>query len=158
MKKVLAFALVLVLVVALAAPACAISDKDDVYTLTFYHIFADEASGGHESLWINKAIAEVEEKSGGRLKIDCVPAGVMGSEEELIPQVFAGTVDMSLSGPSVWGTVGSIDAIGWSELPYVVDNYPQMNALGEGPVLPGRHEPGHPLPVHRREIPRQDRR
>ena len=131
MKKVLAFALVLVLVVALAAPACAISDKDDVYTLTFYHIFADEASGGHESLWINKAIAEVEEKSGGRLKIDCVPAGVMGSEEELIPQVFAGTVDMSLSGPSVWGTVGSIDAIGWSELPYVVDNYPQMNALGE---------------------------
>ena len=134
MKKVLAFALVLVLVVALAAPACAISDKDDVYTLTFYHIFADEASGGHESLWINKAIAEVEEKSGGRLKIDCVPAGVMGSEEELIPQVFAGTVDMSLSGPSVWGTVGSIDAIGWSELPYVVDNYPQMNALGE--VLP----------------------
>ena len=86
MKKVLAFALVLVLVVALAAPACAISDKDDVYTLTFYHIFADEASGGHESLWINKAIAEVEEKSGGRLKIDCVPAGVMGSEEELIPQ------------------------------------------------------------------------
>ena len=33
MKKVLAFALVLVLVVALAAPACAISDKDDVYTL-----------------------------------------------------------------------------------------------------------------------------
>ena len=41
---------------------------------------------------------------------------------------------MSLSGPSVWGTVGSIDAIGWSELPYVVDNYPQMNALGE--ILP----------------------
>ena len=70
-----------------------------------------------EEWWINKAIAEVEEKSGGRLKIACVPAGGMGSEEELIPQVFAGTVDMSLSGPSVWGTVGSIDAIGWSELP-----------------------------------------
>ena len=134
MKKLLAFAIALVLLVALAAPSYAISEKDDVYTLTFYHIFADEASGGHESLWINKAIAEVEEKSGGRLKIDCVPAGVMGSEEELIPQVFAGTVDMSLSGPSVWGTVGSIDAIGWSELPYVVDNYPQMNALGE--ILP----------------------
>ena len=134
MKKLLAFTLALVLMVALAAPSFAISEKNDVYTLNFYHIFADEASGGHESLWINKAIAEVEEKSGGRLVIECVPAGVMGSEEELIPQVFAGTVDMSLSGPSVWGTVGSIDAIGWSELPYVVDNYPQMNALGE--VLP----------------------
>ena len=144
MKKLIALLLALTMVFALAAcgskpaaqaPAAApAADKpadaapaaepvdDTVYTLKFYHIFADEASGGHESLWINKAIAEVEEKSGGRLKIDCVPAGVMGSEEELIPQVFAGTVDMSLSGPSVWGTVGSIDAIGWSELPYVVDN------------------------------------
>ena len=153
MKKLLALMLALIMAFALcacgqsAAPAAAPAEKpadtpadaapaadDTVYNLTFYHIFADEAAGGHESLWINKAIAEVEEKSGGRLKIDCVPGGVMGSEEELIPQVFAGTVDMSLSGPSVWGTVGNIDAIGWSELPYVVDNYAQMNALGE--VLP----------------------
>ncbi len=136
MKRILAFTLMLVMLVALvgANTAYAITEKKDVYTLTFYHIFAAEEAGGHESLWINKAIAEVEEKSEGRLKIDCVPGGVMGSEEELIPQVFAGTLDMSLSGPSVWGTVGGIDAIGWSELPYVVDNYSQMNALGE--VLP----------------------
>ena len=59
MKKLLAFALALVLLVALDAPSYAISEKNDVYTLNFYHIFADEGSGGHESLWINKAIAEV---------------------------------------------------------------------------------------------------
>ena len=136
MKRILAFTLMLIMVVALTGvtQAYAITEKKDVYTLTFYHIFAAEEAGGHESLWINKAIQEVEEKSEGRLKIDCVPGGVMGSEEELIPQVFAGALDMSLSGPSVWGTVGNIDAIGWSELPYVVDNYSQMNALGE--ILP----------------------
>ena len=134
LKKMLAFTLVLVLVVALAAPSHAISEKKDVYTLNFYHIFADEAAGGHESLWINKAIEEVEKQTDGHIIINCVPGGVMGSEEELIPQVFAGTLDMSLSGPSVWGTVGKIDAIGWSELPYVVTNYSEMNALGE--VLP----------------------
>ena len=148
MKKLLALMLALVMVFGLvacgqsAAPAAPAADKpaeaapadDTVYTLTFYHIFAAEESGGHESLWINKAIAEVEEKSGGRLKIDCVPGGVMGGESELIPQVQAGTLDMSLSGPSVWGDILSIDQIGWSELPYVVDNYSQMNALGE--VLP----------------------
>ncbi len=135
-KRILAFTLMLVMLVALVGvnSAYAVSEKKGVYTLTFYHIFAAEEAGGHESLWINKAIQEVEEKSEGRLKIDCVPGGVMGSEEELIPQVFAGTLDMSLSGPSVWGTVGGIDAIGWSELPYVVDNYSQMNALGE--ILP----------------------
>ena len=117
-----------------AAPAAEPAKDDTVYKLNFYHIFAAEEAGGHESLWINKAVKEIEEKSGGRLLIDVQPGGVMGSEEELIPQVFAGTLDMSLSGPSVWGTVGGIDAIGWSELPYVVDNYAQMNALGE--VLP----------------------
>ncbi|MBR1455648.1 MAG: TRAP transporter substrate-binding protein [Oscillospiraceae bacterium] len=153
MKKLLALMLALVMVFALAAcgssstastssaPAPAESSgteaapaDDTVYKLNFYHIFAAEEAGGHESLWINKAVEEIAEKSGGRLLIDVQPGGVMGSEEELIPQVFAGTVDMSLSGPSVWGTVGSIDAIGWSELPYVVDNYSQMNALGE--ILP----------------------
>ena len=156
MKKLIALLLALTMVFALAAcgskpaasaPAAAPAAEktedaapaaepvdDTVYKLNFYHIFAAEEAGGHESLWINKAVKEVEEKSGGRLLIDVQPGGVMGSEEELIPQVFAGTVDMSLSGPSVWGTVGSIDAIGWSELPYVVDNYAQMNALGE--VLP----------------------
>ena len=138
MKKLIALLLALTMVFALAAcggssaaPAAAPAADDTVYKLNFYHIFAAEEAGGHESLWINKAVKEIEEKSGGRLLIDVQPGGVMGSEEELIPQVFAGTVDMSLSGPSVWGTVGSIDAIGWSELPYVVDNYPQMNALGE---------------------------
>ena len=151
-KKIQAMLLVLVMVLALAAcgssgtpaanpapatnaePAAEPAADDTVYKLNFYHIFAAEEAGGHESLWINKAVEEVKEKSGGRLLIDVQPGGVMGSEEELIPQVFAGTVDMSLSGPSVWGTVGSIDAIGWSELPYVVDNYAQMNALGE--ILP----------------------
>ena len=136
LKRSLALVLMLVMIMALVCvtPAYAIKEKKGVYTLTFYHIFAAEEAGGHESLWINKAIEEVKEKSDGRLIIECVPGGVMGSEEELIPQVFAGTLDMSLSGPSVWGTVGNIDAIGWSELPYVVDNYSQMNALGE--ILP----------------------
>lgn len=147
MKKFLALLLALAMVFALAAcgqqaapaekPAEAPAEApvdDTVYTLNFYHIFAAEESGGHESLWINKAVEEVEKQSGGRLKINVVPGGTMGSEEELIPQVFSGDLDMSLSGPSVWGTVGQIDAIGWSELPYVVDNYSQMNALGE--VLP----------------------
>ena len=134
MKKLVAILLAVILVVALAAPAYAIEEKKGTYTLNFYHIFAAEESGGHESLWINKAIEEIEKQTDGKVKINCVPGGVMGSEEELIPQVFDGALDMSLSGPSVWGTVGKIDAIGWSELPYVVTNYDEMNALGE--VLP----------------------
>ncbi len=104
-------------------------------------------------------------RSDGHIKINCVPDGTMGGEDELIPQVFAGTLDMSLSGPSVWGTVGGIDEIGWSELPYVVTSYSEMNALGGDP--PEAHQQAawakgislyclgamsqeHPLPAHHR--------
>ena len=110
MKKMLCLALALVMVLAMAA--CGGSDKpaaeapaadaaapaadDTVYTLNFYHIFAGV---GHEQKWIQKAIEEVEAQSDGHIKINCVPDGTMGGEDELIPQVFAGTLDMSLSGP-----------------------------------------------------------
>lgn len=145
MKKLLCLALAAIMIFAMAAcgsssapaagssaPAAEAPKADDtVYTLNFYHIFAGV---GHEQKWITKAIEEIEAQSNGHIKINCVSDGTMGGEDELIPQVFAGTLDMSLSGPSVWGTVGGIDEIGWSELPYVVTNYAEMNALGE--VLP----------------------
>ena len=144
MKKILALVLALCMVFALCA--CGDSGKEDpkpseapdapevddtVYELNFYHIFAGV---GHEQEWIDKAIAEIEKQSDGHIKINCVADGTMGGEDELIPQVFSGNLDMSLSGPSVWGTNGGIDEIGWSELPYVVTNYSEMNALGE--ILP----------------------
>ena len=144
MKKFLALILTLVMVVALAAcgsgtptasvttpPEAPPADSGETYELTFYHIFAGV---GHEQEWIEKAIAEVSAQTDGHLIINCIPDGTMGGEDELIPQVFAGSLDMSLSGPSVWGTNGGIDEIGWSELPYIVTNYSEMNALGE--ILP----------------------
>jgi len=137
MKKWLAVVLALVMCLSLVAcgggskDAAGSDDADQVYELNFYHIFAGV---GHEQEWIDKAIAEIEAQSDGRLVINCIADGTMGGEDELIPQVFAGTLDMSLSGPSVWGTNGGIDEIGWSELPYVVTNYSEMNALGE--ILP----------------------
>lgn len=142
-KKVFALLLALCMVFALCAcgsgstttastaSSGADADTDEVYTLNFYHIFSGV---GHEQEWILKAIEEVETQTNGHVKINCIADGTMGGEDELIPQVFAGTLDMSLSGPSVWGTVGGVDAIGWSELPYVVTNYDEMNALGE--ILP----------------------
>jgi TRAP-type C4-dicarboxylate transport system substrate-binding protein len=107
------------------------ASTDETYELNFYHIFAGV---GHEQQWIDKAIAEVEAQTDGHLIINCISDGTMGGEDELIPQVFAGKLDMSLSGPSVWGTNGGIDQLGWSELPYIVTNYSEMNALAE--ILP----------------------
>ena len=151
MKKILALLLALAMITMLAAcggsgnsaPAPAApagdapaaeapaADAGETYELNFYHIFAGV---GHEQEWIEKAVAEVAAQTDGHLIINVIPDGTMGGEDELIPQVFAGTLDMSLSGPSVWGTNGGIDEIGWSELPYVVTNYSEMNALGE--ILP----------------------
>ena len=82
MKKILALLLALTMVFALAAcgqqaapapaekPAEAPADKpaeapvdDTVYTLNFYHIFAAEESGGHESSTVVPAARWVLRKS-----------------------------------------------------------------------------------------------
>ena len=145
MKKVISLLLVLCMVFALcacgakeeaapaqeAAPAEAPAVDDTVYTLNFYHTFAGT---GQEQEWILKAAEEISAQTNGKVVIEVVPDGTMGGEDETIPQVMAGALDMSLSGPSVWGTNAGITALDWSEYPYVVTNYSEMNALGE--ILP----------------------
>ena len=148
MKKVVSLLLVLCMVFALcacgakeeaAAPAKAADAPaaeapavdDTVYTLNFYHTFAGT---GQEQEWIMKAAEEISAQTNGKVVLNVVPDGTMGGEDETIPQVMAGSLDMSLSGPSVWGTNAGITALDWSEYPYVVTNYSEMNALGE--ILP----------------------
>ena len=114
-----------------AAPAAAPAADDTVYELNIYHTFS---ATGHEQLWFEKAAAEIAAQTDGKVVINCYPDGVMGGEDEVDPQVYAGALDMSLSGPSVWGGNCGVDAIGWSELPYVVTNYSEMTALSQ--VLP----------------------
>ncbi len=153
MKKVLALMLALVMVFALCAcgqkaepaaaapaaeapaaeaPAAEAPADDTVYELNIYHTFP---ANGHEEMWFQKAAAEIAAQTDGHVVVNTAPDGVMGGEDEVNPQVYAGVLDMSLSGPSVWGGNCGVDAIGWSELPYVVDNYDEMTALSK--VLPG---------------------
>ena len=153
MKKILALALALCMVFALcacgqqaapaaapAAPAAAPAEApaaeaapadDTVYELNIYHTFS---ATGHEEMWFQKAAEEIAKQTNGKVVVKTAPDGVMGGEDEVNPQVYAGVLDMSLSGPSVWGGNCGVDAIGWSELPYVVDNYDEMTALSK--VLP----------------------
>ena len=117
-----------------AAPAAAPAAepaKEETYELNIYHTFS---ATGHEEMWFQKAAEEIKAQTGGHVIINTAPDGVMGGEDEVNPQVYAGVLDMSLSGPSVWGGNCGVDAIGWSELPYVVDNYDEMTALSK--VLP----------------------
>ena len=145
MKKVISLLLVLCMVFALCAcgakeeaPAAAPAEDaaapavdDKVYTLNFYHTFAGT---GQEQEFILKAAEEISAQTNGKVVIEVVPDGTMGGEDETIPQVMSGSLAMSLSGPSVWGTNAGITALDWSEYPYVVTNYSEMNALGE--ILP----------------------
>ena len=146
MKKWIALILALVMTFALCAcgqeaapaaaapaaePAAAPEVDDTVYELNIYHTFS---ATGHEEMWFQKAAAEIAAQTDGHVVVNTAPDGVMGGEDEVNPQVYAGVLDMSLSGPSVWGGNCGVDAIGWSELPYVVDNYDEMTALSK--VLP----------------------
>ncbi len=150
MKKMLCLVLALVMVFAVAAcgtstdTTAATTDTaaadtaadtaaadDTVYELNIYHTFS---ATGHEEMWFQKAAEEIKAQTDGHVIITTAPDGVMGGEDEVNPQVYAGALDMSLSGPSVWGGNCGVEAIGWSELPYIVDNYDEMTALSK--VLP----------------------
>lgn len=143
MKKLLAMSLVLTMGLQLAA--CGGSKEEpkgeakaegaqeaaapagETYELKFAHIFP---GNGNEQKWFDYAKEEIEKQSEGHVIINIYPDGTLGSESELTPQVLAGTLDMSFSGPSVWGDAINLPELGWSEMPYLVTNYDDMNKLG----------------------------
>ncbi len=108
MKKTVSLLLALVMVVALAAcgssapapaatsqpasePAAAPAEDTTVYTLKFGHD-ANEDSSYHAGALALARI--VEERSGGRLKIEVYPSGSLGSETELLESVRMGVTDI----------------------------------------------------------------
>jgi tripartite ATP-independent transporter DctP family solute receptor len=91
MKKILAFALCLVMVFALAAIApTAFADKT-VY-LTLAHNMAEDHA-------INVALTQwaeaVNEATGGSIEIDVMPGGTLGSEADCVSQIQAGQLEMT---------------------------------------------------------------
>lgn len=56
-------------------------------------------------VWYNKFNELLQERTDGRIKIQYFPNNQLGQEADVVKQVKLGTVDMMISGSSIWSTV-----------------------------------------------------
>jgi tripartite ATP-independent transporter DctP family solute receptor len=89
---------------------------------------ATEAS----TIYCEKWMAAVTEKSGGKIKFDYYPNGQLGSLAELIDALDTGSIDMSKADPSLM--TANYPAIGVLNLPFLISTYEQADKVIDGSV------------------------
>lgn len=102
MKKSMAIMLVLILVLMTAFTGCGNNDSDvggndatddTVYEVKWAHVAA--STGSHQATAFEEVLPQIEEASGGRLKITAYGDSVLGSELEIVEGVQQGTIEMA---------------------------------------------------------------
>jgi len=80
---------------------------------------------------MNKVIAEVNEKTQGRVKIEGYPSSALGGSRDLVEGVQNGLVDMCTEGPAQFASVG-IPVADIAEAPYIWKNREHMSRAMNG--------------------------
>jgi len=101
---------------ASAASPTSTTDSGDVIELDFGHI----QNAGHAlAIAPEEFKALVEEKTGGRVKINIFPSSQLGTQREMIEQCAMGTLDITFSSAAELSTTLNFPTIGAFELPFL---------------------------------------
>jgi tripartite ATP-independent transporter DctP family solute receptor len=76
---------------------------------------------GAHYLWFKPFEDNLKRLVGDQIKLEYFPNSQLGKEADVVQQVKAGSVDMMISGPSIWATV--VPEIGALDLGFLFDNY-----------------------------------
>lgn len=76
---------------------------------------------GAHYLWYKPFEEELTRLAGDRIKLEYFPNGQLGKEADVVNQVKAGSVDMMLTGSSIWATV--VPEFGMLDLGFLFDSY-----------------------------------
>ncbi|GAW91947.1 TRAP transporter substrate-binding protein [Calderihabitans maritimus] len=79
----------------------------------------------------DKFKAVVEEKTGGKIKVEIYPNNQLGNEQEFIEGVQLGNIEMAMTGNMWENTVPQFRIM---QLPYMFVNYEHANAVLNGPI------------------------
>jgi hypothetical protein len=101
--------------------------------------------------WQQLMEANLKKAVGDKIRIDYFPNNQLGKESDVVQQVKVGSIDMMLTGSSIWATV--TPQLGMLDLGYLFDSYEHVaKALDSGvgarlnEMLQKRHGlPGHHL-------------
>lgn len=76
---------------------------------------------GAHYLWYQPFEAKLKELAGDKIKLDYFPNAQLGKEADVVNQVKAGSVDMMLTGASIWATV--VPEFGMLDLGFLFNSY-----------------------------------
>lgn len=84
-------------------------------------------------VWFERFNARIKDLTGGRLRMDFFPNGQLGKEADVVQQVIIGSIDMMITGSSIWAT--AVPELGALDLGFLFDSYEHgVRALDQGKV------------------------
>jgi TRAP-type transport system periplasmic protein len=91
---------------------------------------ADENSAHY--IWYQRFAANVKGAVGPRVTLDFFPNSQLGKEADVVQQVKVGSIDMMITGSSIWATVAP--EFGMLDLGYMFDSYQHVAKSLDGGV------------------------
>ena len=82
--------------------------------------------------WSQLMQANLKKAVGDKIRIDYFPNNQLGKESDVVQQVKVGSIDMMLSGSSIWATV--VPQFGMLDLGYLFDSYDHVAKALDGGV------------------------
>ena len=115
---------------ALAAGFAKQGRAQSVITMRISSSMSADQNAAH-FIWYERFAANVKSALGERVKLGYFPDSQLGKEADIVQQVKVGSVDMMITGSSIWATVAP--EFGMLDLGYVFDSYPHaFKALDAG--------------------------
>jgi TRAP-type transport system periplasmic protein len=83
-------------------------------------------------IWYQRFASNLDAAVGGRIKLEYFPDSQLGKEADVVQQVKVGSIDMMVTGSSIWATVAP--EFGMLDLGYVFDSYKHVAKALDGGV------------------------
>jgi tripartite ATP-independent transporter DctP family solute receptor len=128
-RRFLAVASVSAAVVCAGIPVRARA-QNKIALRTSSSLTADQNSAHY--IWYQRFAANLGTAVGSRISADFFPNSQLGKEADVVQQVKVGSIDIMLTGSSIWATVAP--EFGMLDLGYVFDSYAHMARALDGGV------------------------
>lgn len=109
----------------------AIARADAPITLRVSSSAPPERFGAHY-LWYKPFEEQLKSTVGDRIQLQYFPNGQLGKEADVVQQVKSGSVDMMLTGLSIWSTM--VPELGMLDYGYLFDDYKHASRALDGGV------------------------
>ncbi len=109
----------------------AVTRAQSAVSLRFSSSMTPDDQAAHY-VWYEHLQANLKTAVGNSIKLDYFPNNQLGKESDVVQQVKVGSVDMMVSGSSIWATI--LPEIGMLDLGYLFDSYGHVAKALDGSV------------------------